>query len=160
MILSKLSKTLDRKLGADWSDWEVETLSLEIGALLDELTFVKVLVLKGLRAHPDIILHDAEYLLRFIEIANNNVPDPHHHDIPTTLELIWAIQELWSILGKDSVEVNTCLSSVSRYIIDNEGHGDAYHACLSMYSGYPLVTDAKTKAGDEYIKEMTSGGGE
>lgn len=158
MILSKLSKTLDLKLGVEWSDWEVETLSLEIGAKLDELTFVKVLIIKSLRTHPETILQDADYLLRFIEIANGNVPDPHHHDIPTSLELVWALQELWAILGESNVKVNACLSNVTRYVLNNEGHGEAYHKCLSVYSGYPMVTDDKTKAGDQYIKEMTAGG--
>ena len=157
MNLSRLDAMLDRKLGPDWHNWEVETLSMEIGALFDDITFVKILILKSLQEHPDIILNDAEYLLRFVEIANGNVPDPHHHDIPTSLELIFAFHELWAILGKDNVEVNACLANMARYIINEEGHGEAYHSCLSMYSGYPLVTNDKTKAGDKYIAEMLKG---
>lgn len=157
MILSKLDAMLDKKLGPEWHTWEVETLSMEIGAKFDDLTFVKILILKSLQEHPDIILNDAEYMLRFIEIANGNVPDPHHHDIPTSLELIWALQELWAILGKDNVPVTGCLANMTRYILNDEGHGEAYHSCLSIYSGYPLLNNEKTKAGDEYIASMTKG---
>lgn len=157
MNLSKLNAILTKKLGNDWHSLEIETLSLEIGALFDDITVVKMAVLKSIMDHPDIILNDAEYFLRFIEVANHNVPDPHHHDIPTSLELIWAIQELWSILGRDNVKVNGCLSNVTRYVLNNEGHGEAYHKCLSVYSGYPLVTNGKTKAGDDYISSMQGG---
>lgn len=157
MILSKLDAILDRKLSPEWHNWEVETLSMELGAVLDDYTLVKVMILKSLQEHPDIILHDADYLLRFIEIANGNVPDPHHHDIPGSLELIFAIKELQTILGESNVPVNNCLATVTRYVVNNEGHGEAYHPILSKYSGYPLVTNEKTKAGDEYIKAMTNG---
>lgn len=157
MNLSRLDDLLDKKLGDDWHNWELETLSFELGAQFDEVSLVKIMILKSLQENPAIILNDADYFLRFIEIANGNVPDPHHHDIPTSLELIFAIQELWYILGKDNVPVNICLSTVTRYILNDEGHGEAYYPCLSIYSGYPLVTNGKTEAGDEYIKCMKKG---
>lgn len=154
MNLSKLDATLDKKLGPDWHTWEAETLSLEIGAKLDDLTFSQVIMLKSLQEHPDVILNDAEYFLRFVEVANGNVVDPHHHDIPTSLELAFAFQELWKILGREQVKPNNCLSNVTRYVLNNEGHGQAYHSCLSIYSGRPLVTNEKSRAGDEYIAHM------
>lgn len=160
MILSKLDDILDKKLGADWHEWEMETLSLEIGAMFDQKSIVQIVILKALQQHPDIILHDADYFMRFIEVANGNVPDPHHHDIPTSLELIFAYQELWHILGRENVPVNNCLSNVTRYVLNNEGHGEAYHSCLSVYSGLPLVTNDKTKAGDSYIESMRKDSGE
>ena len=156
MNLSKLDDILDKKLGDDWHLWEIETISMEIGAVLDELSFLKVLILKGLQEHPDITLNDADYFLRFIEIANGEVPDPHYHDIPSSLELLFALSELEHILG--TVEKTNCLSNVTRYVLNNEGHGQAYHPLLSKYSGEPLVTNEKTKAGEEYLAHMKSGG--
>ena len=154
MILSKLDAVLTKKLGADWNSLEIETISLEAGIVFDTLSLVKIAVIKSLKDHPDIILLDADYFLRFVEIANGNVPDPHHHDIPTSLELVWALHELRTILGSNSVEINACLSNVTRYVLNNEGHGEAYCKLLSMYSGYPLVRNAKTAAADEYISHM------
>lgn len=154
MILSKLDAILDKKLGDDWHEWEMETISLEIGARFDDLSLVKITVLKALQEHPFLILNDAEYFMRFIEIANGNVPDPHHHDIPTSLELLWALHEATKILPEKEMVVNGCLSHMTRYVLNEEGHGEAYHPLLSKYSGYPLVTNDKTKAGNEYIKHM------
>lgn len=156
MILSRLDAMLDKKLGDDWHLLEMETLSLIIGAQFDEITIIKIVMLKALQEHPHTILNDADYFLRFVEVANGNVADPHHHDIPSSLELVWAFHELWKILGKDQVPTNNCLSNVTRYILNDEGHGEAYCPCLSLYSGRPLVTNEKSKASTEYVKYMES----
>lgn len=161
MNLSKLDALLDKKLGVEWHTWEIETLSLELGAILDAFTFVKLIVLKRLQEDPTLVLNDADYFLRFVEIANNNVPDPHHHDIPSTLEVIYALKELQRIMatvpGYGPVPRTGCLSNVTRYVMNDEGHGEAYHPLLSEYSGKPLVINDKTKAGDEYIACMDRG---
>lgn len=157
MNLSKLNELLNKKLGNEWHLLEIETLSMMIGAKFDDITFVKAILLKTLQLHPATIITDADYFLRFVEIANGNVPDPHHHDIPSSLELIFAMQELFKILGEDNVDKTNCLSNVIRYVINDEGHGEAYHGCLSKYSGKPLVTNDKTKAADEYIDCMYKG---
>ena len=152
MNLSMFDAILDKKLGPEWHLMEIETLSLVLGAVLDDISFLKVVILKTLQEHPEKIIGDAEYLGRFVEIANGNVPDPQHTDVPTSLELLFALHELKKILG--DVPITTCLSEYTRYILKDEGHGDAYHPCLSEYSGYPLVKDKKTEAGDKYLAHM------
>ena len=153
MNLSKLNNLLKSKVGAEWSELEIETVSLEIGALFDDLSTVKVAALKSLLAHPDITLNDADYLLRFVEIANGNLPDPHHHDIPTSLELDFAIQELETILGDRMTKTNT-LSNVIRYIVNDEGHGKIASPTLAKYSGKEQVTTEFTNAYSMYATEM------
>lgn len=157
MNLSKLDKTLRRVLGDDWYNLEVETISMEIGIQLDMQTVVKIAVLKALESNVDSVLENCDYMLRFIEVANGNLPDPHHHDIPSSLEFVWAIHELNEILGESNVVVNACLANTARYILMEEGHGEAFHKCLSKFSGYPLETNDKTKACDEYIQAMIKG---
>lgn len=155
MHLSKLKTLLDKRFGKDWYNWEVETLSLEIGAMLDDITYIKMLVLKAIESHPDTITNDADYFLRFVEIANGNAPDPHHHDIPTSLELAFALTELQEIIGE--VKPTDCIKEVSRYVLDHEGHGEAYDPILAKFSGRALVTNEKSKASAEYIKHMKEG---
>lgn len=152
MNLSTLDDMLDKKLGADWHLMEVETLSLTIGALFDDLTLLKVMMLKTLQESPGVILNDAEYMLRLVEIANGNVPDPHHHDIPNGLELVYALSEMEHILGEFTN--TTCIKELTKYVIREEGHGESYHPLLSKYSDLPLVTSDKTKAAEDYIKHM------
>ena len=154
MMMSKLNTLLSRKLGEGWHELEIETISLELGALFDKLSVLKLIMLKTLMAHPENVLTDADYFLRFVEVANQEIPDPHHHDIPTSLELAWALSELVKILGSDKVRKNNMLSNVIRYVINNEGHGETYHRVLSVYSGEELITNEKTKACDEYLDHM------
>ena len=153
MNLSKLDSILDKKFGADWHEMEVETLSMMIGARFDDLTLLKVILLKTLQLHPATVLTDADYFMRFVEIANGNIPDPHHHDIPNSLELEFALREIGKILG-DKAENTYCISNVTRYILNDEGHGEAYTPILSKYSGMALVESSKTQAADEYVSHM------
>lgn len=153
MILSRLDDILDKKLGDDWHEWEPETLSYELGAEFDAESLVKIVILKSLQSHPEIVLDDADYFLRFIEVANGNLPDPHHHDIPTTLELDFALRELEHILG-DRMEKTSAIKHAIKYIVRDEGHGKYASKLLAKYSGESFTQTDFTKAYDEYAKDM------
>lgn len=158
MILSELDKALTVKFGADWYEYETETLSIELGALFDEKTVQKITVLKVIHTDPELILNDADYFLRFVEVSNGHIVDAHYHDVPTSLELLYAIKELQRLLGE--VPKTDMLSNVTRYVLNNEGHGEAYHKILADYSGTPLVSNSKSEAGDLYISAMDKSKGE
>jgi hypothetical protein len=158
MELSKLDKSLRRKFGDEWYYLEVETLSMELGAVLDPLSLLKIMILKVLEGHPETILDNADYLLRFIEIANGQVPDPHHADIPTSLEIVYALNQMIEVLGKDNVPKTNCISNMIRYVLRDEGHNSAYHPLLSEYGKMPAVKTEMTKAGEMYISGMKNGG--
>lgn len=153
MKLSKLDDLLDAKLGDDWHEWEIETLSLEIGAMFNDENVVQIIILKSLQEHPDIILNDADYFLRFVEVANGHLPDPHHHDIPTSIEVDFALRELEHILG-DRMQKTSMLSNVIRYVLNNEGHGKAASLLLAKYSGMPYVSTEFRSAYEVYAKDM------
>jgi len=157
MILSELKKALDKKFGESWHELENETISLTLGAVFDEKTLLKIIMLKSIESHPDYFYLDADYFLRFVEVANGNIPDAHHHDIPTCLELVYALTELERLID---VEKSPMLSNVTRYIINNEGHGEAYHEILAKYSGVPFTKNEKTKAALMYIQGMDKTKGE
>lgn len=158
MILSELKKALDKKFGDEWYTYEIETLSFELGALFDEKTVQKITVLMLAHTDPDILINDADYFLRFIEVANGHVVDAHYHDIPSSLEILYALQELKRIL--DEVPATPMLRNVTGYVINNEGHGEAFHPLLAEYSGKSLVKNEKTSAGNSYIIEMDKTKGE
>ncbi|CAM0045677.1 hypothetical protein VPHD181_0304 [Vibrio phage D181] len=154
--LSKLDDVLDAKWGDDWHEWEMETLSLEMGAKFDESTIIKIVILKALQEHPDIVLNDADYFLRFVEAANHGVPDPHHADIPTSLELDYALKELEHILG-DRMKKTNMLKNVVNYVVKNEGHGKVASERLAKYGGKEQVMTEFTKAYEMYASEMNRG---
>ena len=156
MKLSKLDDMLDQKLGNDWHEWEIETLSMEIGALLDDKTVTKVIVLKTLQEHPDLILNDADYFLKFVEVANNNLADPHHADIPTSLELDFALRELEHILG-DRMKKTSMLRNVVRYVVNNEGHGKMASDILAKYGESAKVPTEFENAYEQYASDMLAG---
>lgn len=153
MNLSKLDAILDKKLGSDWHTWEIETVSLEIGAKLDDLTVIKLVILKSLQEHPDIILNDADYFLRFVEVANGNVPDPHHADIPTSLEIDFALREMEAILG-DKAEKTPVIKNIIKYVVKEEGHGQICSPILSKYSDVSILKTEKTEVYEQYASEM------
>ena len=153
MKLSKLDDMLDKKLGSNWHEWELETISLEIGILLDDLTVLKIVMLKTLQSHPEMILNDADYFLRFVEVANNNISDPHHADMPTSLELDFALKELEHILGKEMHETNM-IRNVVKYTINQEGHGVCASNTLAKYGNQPLVKTEYSHAYEMYANEM------
>ena len=136
MILSVLNKSLESKFGADWTEYEIETLSFELGALFDDKVLQQLYILKVVKDDLDIMLNDADYFLRFIEVANNELVDAHYHDIPSSLEVLYALVELKRLIGE--LPVTDMITNVVGYILNNEGHGEAYHAVLATYSGKPF----------------------
>lgn len=153
MILSRLDDILDKKLGADWHEWEPETLSYELGAEFDPESLVKIVILKSLQSHPETILDDADYFLRLVEVANGNLPDPHHHDIPTSLELDFTLRELEHILGDNMIKTSAIKHAIN-YIVREEGHGKCASKLLAKYSGNSFTETDFTKAYDMYAKDM------
>ncbi len=152
MKLSKLKSVLEKKYGDDWSDLEIETISMDLGAAFDMLTIAQFAILKTLKDDEFIIANDADYFNRFIEVANGYTPDPHYHDIPNSLELAFALTEWEKLTG--SLPKTKCVKLMSGYILDNEGHGHAYHDCLSSVSGRSMLNDDKTEACNRYLAHM------
>lgn len=153
MKMSALDDALDKKLGDDWHLMEIETLSLHIGALFDELTMVKIFILKVLQQKPELVLNDVDYFLRFVEACNGNVPDPDHADIPTSIELDFALREVEHILG-DRMKPTGMLSNLVRYVVNDEGHGKVASDLLAKYSGIPKQETEFTIAYEKYAKEI------
>lgn len=156
MNLMKLEKLLTQKFGWDWCHLELETLSLEMGAMFDELARAQIAVLQAIHLHHEVILNDADYFLRFIEVANKNAPDPHHHDIPTTLELDYALRTLEDIceFRKLKLEKTPMLKYVVQYVINNEGHGKAASEHLARYLGTRPVKTEFAHAYEQYASEL------
>ncbi len=154
MLLSKLDNKLQRF--GDYWDLEIETISLELGAEFDNKTLASVSVLMGLRRNAQLVLEDPDFFLRFIEVANGNSPDAGYHDIPTSLELLFALSEL-EIIGGD-VHTDLIRETIV-YILNDEGHGEAYHPLFAKYSDMPFINNEKTRAGKLYIKAMRATGG-
>lgn len=156
MKLLKLETLLTQKFGWDWCHLETETLSLEIGALFDELTVAQISTLKAIHLHHDVLLHDADYFLRFVEVANGHLPDPHHHDIPTSLELDYALKQLEEIceFRKLEMQKTNMFSNVILYVVNNEGHGSVATDTLAKYSGLPKVGVEFAHAYEKYASEI------
>lgn len=153
MNILKLHEALARKYGDYW-DYEIETLSIDMGAVFDEMAFGKIATLISLNKNPDHFTHYADYFLRFVEVANDESPDELMMHLPTSLDLVWALTVL-DEMGKG--EVTDCIKGIVDYILDEEGHGEAFHPILAKYSTKQGVTTRRTRAATTYIKGKKAG---
>lgn len=79
-----------------WWNYEPETVMLELGEDSDNtLIYEKVMALKVLmNIGLEEALSNADFVLRFTEVCNNNETEPEIVPMPTSLELAWTVVQL------------------------------------------------------------------
>lgn len=122
-MLSKLKATLDKRYGAEWPHLELETISLDLGAVLTPVMLSQLTILRTLGEHPHLFESDASYFLRFVEAANSHAIDPTVAYMPNVLELAWGLIELKRILPE--LEYSNAIKTICHYILQDEGFGSA-----------------------------------
>lgn len=102
--LLDIRDNLDRIFGeGEWEGLELETISLTLGIFFDELMRDKMSFLKVLAFNPDSFFEDPLVFLYGTEVANNNVAEFDFVPSPSTLEAIYAIEEVNKVLGENGV---------------------------------------------------------
>lgn len=161
--ISHIKASLDRLFGKrEWIDWEPETITLELGVMMDPLLLDKVRVLEILEQQPDLFFDDMAFMLHATDVINNNVADFDHVPTPASLELAFAITEVKKILTSDGIVPRLPLSFIGTlaYMLREEGYSkpvepfDFMPETLLEKGQTAADTEAKKKAIDTYIAHM------
>lgn len=154
--LTRLDKLFSTRYGKDWTSLETETLSLDTGAAFDPHTVEKIQILKAVKHNPLEFLENADYFLRFVEVANGHLLEPEFVHMPNSLELAWALVELKGLID---ITDPTVLAHVCHYVLQDEGYGKAVPPFNFIKE--PLTTEQteeetanKAKAIRLYIRAM------
>lgn len=168
MILSRLLTQLRNKYGNDWVELEPETISLDLGVVLDPISLQGIQVLQSIAHNEELFLEDPMYFLTFCEAANNQVVDETFVPHVTSLELAWAIVELKRIiLNGEDVDTSEMIRKVCKYMLREEGYSEPvppftrFLKSDDFYSGQSAqdITN-KAKAVRMYIAAMEKSNGE
>ena len=118
--ISAIKHQLDRIFGTGmWGQWELETFSIELGSVLDELLRDKITVLQVLEANNKLFYDNPLFFLHASEVINNKVADFEALPYPTSLELAYAIYEIHKIYPG---EFEYPVKKVITYALKNEGY--------------------------------------
>lgn len=97
--VSAIVRNLDRMYGRkNWPGFELETLSLDMGFVFDELIQDKINVLQLLVENPDAYFGDVLFFLHAVGVINNCVADFDTFPFPSSLEIAYAHHEVSKIL--------------------------------------------------------------
>lgn len=170
MILSRLKGQLKTRYKDEWVDLEPETVSLDLGVLMDPLSLQGLLMVQSVERNPVNFIDDASYFLSFTEACNNKIVNPSSPYLPTSLELAWALVELRRLLPKEEADLineSPMIRKVCMYVLREEGYSepvwpfDAFLKSEDFYDGQsPQDTANKAKAIRLYIKAVEKTNGE
>lgn len=148
---------LDRAFAGEiWLSYEPETISLQVGRQLDDLSRDKVEIIRALLARPD-VQDNASFILHSTEVVNNNVAEFETVPMPTSLELAWyltSVQELMRA-SKRSYTPSNALQAVVGFTLTEEGYSELLgpFVGLSKVTLQPGQTSGDTKAKKEALEQ-------
>lgn len=98
--ISILKKVLDNKLGVNsWSQYETETLILELDLPFSNLLYDKIAVLKTIDNNTDLFFEDVIFNIYATSVINNIPADFEFLPHLTSLEMAFSIIEISRVLG-------------------------------------------------------------
>ena len=163
--MTTIRDNLNRLLGKDvWLNWELETISLELNMVFEELLRDKICVLQAIGKEPDLFYGDAAFFLYATEVISNKVADFEKLPVPTSLELAYSIEESKSlrIPFNNLKDKDDDIVDVISYILREEG----YSVPVYPFDFIPkdrleegqtqIDTEAKKKAIELYIESMNA----
>lgn len=161
--LTHIKTNLDRMFGKnEWVKWEMETISLELKMVFDELTRDKIHLLQVIEQRPDLFYTDAIFFLHAVEVMNNKIADFDHFPMPNSLEVAYALHEMKALRpdGEKHKVPDSSISDIVAYILREEGYSVPvppfeFIPADELEKGQtPVDVEAKKKAIELYIKEM------
>jgi hypothetical protein len=161
--VSHIKATLDRIFGGgQWVTWELETVSMELGLVLDELTRDKICLLQAIEVNPKLFFEDISFFLHATDTINNRVADFDSLPMPNTLELAYAIEESKQLnVPREALsDPKSDIVQAITYLLKEEGYSEPVYPFTfvpntTLFPGQtPGDTEAKKKAIEVYISEM------
>jgi hypothetical protein len=135
--LKDIRDNLDRIFGEGlWENLETETISLTLDVVLDPLARDKISLLRVLAHDPDLFFEDPMVFLHGVEVINNNVADFDFLPVPSTLEAIYAIDQVNELID-EPVKVSDFSLGVKKTLA-NILVQDGFSHIPSQLSGVPL----------------------
>lgn len=123
-----IKSMLDTKFGkGNWSKWEPETISMELGEVFTPLFLDKLSLLRILEVSPLQAFEDPALFLYAAEVINNNTADFQSVPHLTLLEAAYAITSIKKVLiaNKVVIEYPEALKKAVGYILNLEGASEA-----------------------------------
>lgn len=160
--ISEIKTSLDRLFGANaWLDFEVETISLELGVALDDLAIEKLNVLKVLSQDSSLFWKDPLFFLYSSTVMNNEVADFNSIPSLSTLEIVFAVDQVKKMGFEPSEEEVSHFSIIINPLLIEEGFSVAPEqlsfCSLKLSPGQsPEDTAAKSAAIKAYVMHMNS----
>lgn len=154
---------LDRVFGkGKWHNYEIETMSMELGFVFDDLTQDKLNMLQIVCQLPEAYYEDVLFYLHSVNVINNNIASFETFPMPTSLEVALAHVEMKKIFG-DRKYGKDIIKTV-QYILTLEGYSEAIWPFNEMgittnelaQGQHPEDTKNKEEAVKRYIEGMES----
>jgi len=118
-----IHRNLDKLYGKGiWENYEIETISLDLGFVFDELTRDKLNLLQILEKFPEAFYKDVLFFLHGTEVINNNIADFDNFPIPSSLEVAFAHVEMAKLYPGKTYSSGVLKTII--YILTLEGYSE------------------------------------
>jgi hypothetical protein len=160
--LHVIQRNLDRIFGkGQWWNYELETISLELGIVFDDLIKDKISLLQIINQTPRLFYTDVLFFLHATTVINNNVAEFERFPLPSSLEMAYAFREMKYFAPGDTT-FSAGIKKTIIYILTIEGYSEPVAPFVDMgIRSEDLVkgqeqsdTNAKALAVQKYTEAM------
>lgn len=158
--ISFIKEMFESHFGPDWTMLEEETISLDLGIIMDDVLLQKIRFLKVMEEDPGRFYEDPIFFLHSCDILNNVPVQAGHIPMPTSLEIAYGLEEV-SKLYPHEEHITDELKKTVTYILQQEGFSHAPYpfnfvdpAALSPGDTEEEMNN-KARAINTYIKHMS-----
>lgn len=158
-LLCTIRDNLNRIFGPKvWAEYDLETISLELGIVMDELLRDKITLLQILEQDHELFYNDVLFFLHASEVINNKIADFEALPFPSSLEIAYAIFKIGKLYPD---EFAYSVKKAITYILKDEG----YSKPVGIFKNIAFTDELeagqeksdssdKARAIEEYIKGM------
>lgn len=126
--VSSVKKYISKVLPEGWTNFETETILMELGVPHSDILVDKINIIRIFEAQPTMFYEDPLFFMHACEVFNGNVTDFHTLPHITSLEAALAIVDASRILGCEYVEQSPAFSEGVRAVIKEILIEDGYSA--------------------------------
>lgn len=160
--LHVIQRNLDRIFGkGQWWNLQLETISMELGIVFDDLIKDKLSLLQIINQVPRLFYTDVLFFLHAVTVLNHNITDFESFPLPSSLEMAYAYEEMKHFAPGDVTFSNGIKKTIA-YILNLEGYSEPVTPFSNMgirsedltQGQEPSDTKAKAVAVQKYIEAM------
>jgi hypothetical protein len=130
--LHVIQRNLDRIFGkGQWWNYELETISLELGIVLTDLIKDKIWLLQLINQDARLFYTDVLFFLHAVTVINNNVAEFERFPLPSSLEIAYAYEEMKHFAPGDT-SFSDGIKKTIVYILTLEGYSEPVGPFFNM----------------------------